>query len=476
MNGVLRNWYLLAILPMFFVASLPSGGTTVANGEPLQQAREYTASLLGDDPAPLWPLLGEDLRDVLGDVEGLRAVSRQLRDEFGSEQEILEERVSPQGGGFHYLRLARHERGDAPLAIELFVSDVGVIETLLASARSVLTLAPPLESPPLEPGRLPADDWIEALLQRAAMDMSLPSIVVGIRDADGRRFIAVGDTGDGRAPDEHTVFEVGSITKGLTGLLLARLIADGDVRADQPIGGLFPEDIPLSPRLAAITLEELATHHSGLSRLGTGPEMSARLSTDNPYAGSSVAEIFRDTAAVPDKAVEARHGYFAYSNLGMALLGQLLARATATDYPTLLDERVMTPLALGPLLLDPNQVRGRRAEGSRNGQPAASWHMDAYAPAGGWQASAAQLLELGERLLTDEPAWVADALRPRRSGGGEGIGLAWLHGSAGGRRIIWHNGGTGGFRSHLVSIPEERLVLVVLSNGVSELAPIVDAI
>src|SRR5690606_36461846 len=137
---------------------------------------------------------------------------------------------------------------------------------------------------PVESGRLPDDATVAAQLQAFVEKAgAAPGVVVGLHDAQGTRFLAWGDAGDGAPPDADTVFEAGSITKGLTRLLLAQMVAAGEVELEQPIGDLLPDGLELAPGLAAITLGELATHRSGLPRLASGPEMQARMTSDDPY-------------------------------------------------------------------------------------------------------------------------------------------------------------------------------------------------
>lgn len=356
-----------------------------------------------------------------------------------------------------------------PIAITWAIAPGGRIEgfQVAPAAPEEIAGAPPPQSS-LPPGKLPDDaavgERIQALI--AAKGIA-PGVVVALLDRDGPRIVAWGDAGDGRPPDADTVFEAGSITKGLTGLLLAQMIAAGEVAADQPVSGLVPARFKLSAQAGAITLEELAIHASGLPRLATGPEMQARMTSSDPYAGSTPEEIFADLARVTPETISAARGRFAYSNLGSALLGQLLAQAADQPFEVLLAERVFGPLELAAPVLDPDGVAGRRATGTQAGQPVPAWHLDAYAPAGAWQASARDLLALGERLLGREPAWVADALRKRDAPGhpGGGMGLAWHYAQIGDREVIWHNGGTAGSSSHLAVVPAEGLVVVVLANG-----------
>lgn len=429
----------------------------------LDQGREIAQLALGEDAASLWPRMGAQLQAAVGSAEGLTQVSTQVRSGFGAEQSVLDERIELLENGFHYRRVTRHALNPTALAVDVWMVD-GRIEGLR------LAPAPDFDSDaaaaPSTEGELPGSAGIQSRIEAMLADADEgASIVVAVRDRNGRRFIASGDAGDGAVPDEDTVFEAGSITKGLTGLLLAQMIDAGDVQADQTLGSLFPDDVALTPNLASITLEELATHRSGLPRLAGGDAMMARLYTDNPYAGSSVAEILADTAAVSDAQIDAQRGRHAYSNLGSALLGQLLARVAGGDFEQVLAERVFAPLALGPAWFRADQVRGRAAVGHSNGQLVTSWQLDAYAPAGAWRTTPSQLLTLGERLLASDPAWVDDALRVRANSEGPAVALAWYHGQAGQRATVWHNGATAGFASFLAIVPGEDLVVAVLANG-----------
>jgi len=318
------------------------------------------------------------------------------------------------------------------------------------------------------------DDAMLLQQARAYVDAArlAPGLVIGVLEADQTRFVAHGDSGHPRGtplgPD--SVFEIGSITKLTTALLLAQMVAAGEVEYDQRIVTLFPEDIVLSENLASITLEQLATHTSGLPRLALNPGTLWRgLFSDDPYAGSTPDEIFRAVAQTAATRLGER-GQYNYSNLGVALLGQLLARKLGDHFAVALEQRVFRPLGLpalplAPLAHDaPTFVQGH----TENFRPAASWNLDAYAPAGGLQASARQLLDFAATQLVAPADWVREAQRLRQpldAKSGRGAALGWAVQRLGTREVWWHNGGTGGFRTHLAIVPDERIALVVLSNG-----------
>lgn len=453
-----------------FVMSADAAGAdeNAARDAALAEGRALTAQFLAGDIDQLWSRFGGQLRSVIGSPAGLQGFSSQVREQLGAEEEVLQETVQRQGEITVYRRIGRWTLAPMPIAVTWAVGPDGRIEGFqVAPAPPEEPAADPAQAP-LQPGHLPDDESVAARLQAFVEQAgAAPGVVVGLHDARGTRYVARGNAGYGEPPDADTVFEAGSITKGLTGLLLARMAATGEVELDDPIGGLLPEGLELAPELAALTLEELAMHRSGLPRLASGPEMQARMTSDDPYAGSTPAEIFADLARVAPATVRAGRGRFAYSNLGMALLGQLLARSAGEPYESLIAAKVFEPLDLPAPVLDPDAVTGRRASGTQAGMPVPAWHLDAYAPTGAWQASVRDLVALGRRLLQSEPDWVAAALERHDLAGhpGTGMGLGWHHARVGDREIIWHNGGTAGCSSFLAVVPAEGLVVAVLANG-----------
>jgi CubicO group peptidase (beta-lactamase class C family) len=321
------------------------------------------------------------------------------------------------------------------------------------------------------PLTLPGDDSVRERLESFVRShRGAPGVVVGLVDAHGRRYVAWGSTGRGDGPrlSERTRFEVGSITKTFTGVLFADMLLRGEVRADQTVGEFFPPELPLANGVQKTTLESLATHTSGLPRIPIDPAMLARALSADPYDGTTPDTLFASVAALPNGLV-APTTTLAYSNLGYALLGQLLARRAGTDYEGLLRGRVLEPLGLAaidtriPTPLPIDLARGHDA----NGRPTAHWHAGAYAPAGALVATTAQMLDwVALHLNPQAPPAVLEALRVRRTFSTQrAIGLGWIHGRIGERRLIWHNGGTGGFRSFIGFLPDDGAGIVVLANG-----------
>ncbi len=261
-------------------------------------------------------------------------------------------------------------------------------------------------------------------------------------------------------------FEIGSISKGLTGLLLADMIESEEVGADTRLGTL----LPVSGALADVTLGQLATHTSGLpTQLPTlgqaGRNYWASLTAGNPYDGS----VQQRLDALSDVQLKAPAG--TYSNLGFELLGAALASAADTPYRDLLRQRILTPVGLrgatvpyADAELDDADLLGQTA----GGRSADAWLGEALAPAGGVRADIEEMAALTQQLLTGRAPGV-DALTPKVTADGTPTGWAWITqpSPSTGRSVTWHNGGTGGFTSFL-GIDQERRTGVVILSAVQE--------
>lgn len=323
---------------------------------------------------------------------------------------------------------------------------------------------------------VPSDaDIRKILIERIDIQKQSVGIVVGLVSPQGRRIIAHGHfgAGDPRPVDGETVYEIGSITKVFTGLLLADMVGRGDVRLDDPVAKYLPDGVTVPTRGGReITLVDLATHTSALPRL---PDNMAMTDPANPYADYPVERLYtflsgyqlpRDIGRV-----------YEYSNLGAGLLGHALARRAGTDYETLLRQRILSPLGLAStaIVLSP-QLRTRLAPGHDHDlRPAANWDLPTLAGAGALRATASDLLSFLEmttalRSTTLSPALTA-TLATRRAGAATRLetGLGWAITTGGRDEIIWHTGGTGGYQAFIGFLPASKLGVVVLSNSASTL-------
>ncbi len=305
------------------------------------------------------------------------------------------------------------------------------------------------------------------------------AVRAAVADPEGHRGLAVALVEDGRvrtaglgdrdpdgAPVEPgTPFEIGSVTKVLTGMLLAERAAAGAVRPDDPIASALPE---LAGATGDVTYAELSSHRSGLPRLAmSAPEfvriLWSSLTAGNPYARWDADRI---VAAAGDRKPGDGRGEVSYSNFGVALLGQALAARAGTGYPDLLDQRVLRPLGMTHTVVAGADLPAGRAVGSTaGGRVADPWVGGGYAPAGvGVWSTAEDLAHLvGAMLAGTAPG--ADAATPRFDEDDRNrVGYGWFTTRHGDREVVWHNGGTGGFRSYVGFERATGRGVVVLGN------------
>ena len=244
-------------------------------------------------------------------------------------------------------------------------------------------------------------------------------------------------------------FEIGSLSKGVTGLLYADAVERGEVDPATTLGDLLPLGrVPA----ADVRLASIATHRSGLPRLPSSVAPLRRTLAlwwrgANPY-GESLAELLDQARALPVGQPRPL-----YSNIGFELLGHALAAASGLGYADLVRDRLTVPLGMSgtyapatPARLRPTALSGR----GRTGRPRAPWTGEALAPAGGLRAPITDLARLAGALLDGTAPGLA-ALDPveELAGPAVRIGAAWITVEPRGREITWHNGGTGGFCSWL---------------------------
>lgn len=297
------------------------------------------------------------------------------------------------------------------------------------------------------------------------------TIVAGTIRGDEHR--VSGWAAAGAAPDGSTLFEIGSITKALTGVLLADLHLRGEVSLDDPLSRHLPSPAP-AWRHREPTLLELATHRSGLPNtpkpLGRR-ELAyvAGVRRRDPWADVGPDHYARLVRRESPRAAPGRR--FRYSSMGVALLGEALAARAGTAYEALLTERVLAPLAMASTTIAvPEELRPRLLGGhARRGRPRPPLE-DHLAPAGSVRSSADDMLRFLAACLSPpaEPPGPALALaqQPHAAiGRRRHVGLCWmLLDRPGGDRIVWHNGGTWGFRSFAGFAPARGTAGVALTN------------
>ncbi|MGE0398846.1 MAG: serine hydrolase domain-containing protein [Kofleriaceae bacterium] len=335
----------------------------------------------------------------------------------------------------------------------------------LASACSG-TAAPP--TIPSAPDRDPDGPHAAAVAAQVKpfIDAEVVSgIVVGLYDGGKREIYGFGTGPKGAPPNGTTLFEIGSITKVFTALLLADSVQRREVSLDTAVSDLLPPGVTVpSKDKQLITLQQLALHTSSLPRL---PPSLPTTATD-PYAAYTEEMLYRDL--IQTQLEHPPGTMISYSNFGYGLLGFALGRKIGGGYAKVMSERILRPLGLGDTYVAAPPGTPNRIQGTNDDLASMPfWNWDVLAGAGTMVSNVRDQLTLIDAEL-DAAAGGKSVLRaPMRltqesqldAASGPNVGLGWQIDREG---RYWHNGGTGGFHSFISFDPKTKRGVVVLAS------------
>jgi CubicO group peptidase (beta-lactamase class C family) len=301
------------------------------------------------------------------------------------------------------------------------------------------------------------------------------SAVVGVLRPSGRSIVAYQSKRGPYTvePGGDTIFEIASLTKVFTALLLADAVTRGAVQLDDPLSAFVPTGVKV-PEFSgrAITLADLATHTSGLplrpNNLNAAPD------APNKYAGYTLQQLY---AGLPEyRLAHAPGSQFEYSNLAFALLGQALAQQARQPFADLLRNRVTAPLGLSDTRFDDEPAAAdRRAQGhDLDLEPIGPTSNGALNPAGGLRSTANDLLQLLDLFLSgtgpgDLPQAARLMLTLDRPGDGSDtrMTLGWRRTVAHGETYYWSHGSGDGSRAFMGFNPGRGVAVVALADAAS---------
>ncbi len=274
--------------------------------------------------------------------------------------------------------------------------------------------------------------------------------------------------GSGVKPDAKTLFQIGSITKTFVGVQLADLARRGLVSLDDPIELYLPVDVR-APAWGGrkITLGDLATHYSGLPGLAGDFVSSPEGVCGDAYTLERLwrwLDGFRLQRSPGER--------YEYSNVGLAILGHLLANVYGKSWEASCLDEICLPLGMADtrVALRPEQLR-RVCQGHRPDlDPVRQEELGAMAPGGALLSTVDDLLLYGRAHLGLLPTRLLpamqDALAARRSAGGPAmnVALCWFRVALPTGNVAFYEGGTLGFNSFLILDPEKKTGLVLLCN------------
>ncbi|MFA9452825.1 MAG: serine hydrolase domain-containing protein [Candidatus Aminicenantaceae bacterium] len=312
-------------------------------------------------------------------------------------------------------------------------------------------------------------DEVKENIQQRIDHGTAVGIVVGFIDEKGNREYFSSGTmalSSERPVDEDSVYEIGSISKVFTGILLADMVLKGELELGDLVEGHLPEAVVVPSRNGAkITLEHLATHTSALARMPTNFRPA---DPSNPYADYTVEDMYEFisgytlTRDIGEK--------YEYSNLGMGLLGHILGLGAGMGYEQLMKERICDVLEMDSTVITfTEELQERLARGHNTAGEVSGWDIPTLAGAGAIRSTARDMLTFLAANMGLKRTPLSDAMDMSHeerveAGRDMSIGLAWHIQDNGKTRIVWHNGGTGGYRTFCGFIKKEKIGVVVLSN------------
>jgi CubicO group peptidase (beta-lactamase class C family) len=294
-------------------------------------------------------------------------------------------------------------------------------------------------------------------------------IVVGFIDTQGKKeyFSHGTSTKNGDEPvNENSVYEIGSISKVFTCIALADMVLKGELSLDDPAETYLPETVKMPSRNGnKITLEHLAANNSALPRM---PYNFRPKDLSNPYADYTVENMYDFLSAYTLQRDVGET--YEYSNLGMGLLGHILSLKAGMDYEQLIAERICHVLGMEDTMITLTEdMKERLAKGHNPAGEVPNWDIPTLAGAGALRSTANDMLTfLGANMGIgrSRSSLAMDMTHEPRMDAGKSmkVGLGWHIRDNGKTQIIWHNGGTGGYRTFCGFIKDEKIGTVILSN------------
>jgi CubicO group peptidase (beta-lactamase class C family) len=361
---------------------------------------------------------------------------------------------------------ATWKQGGGPLAIVL-TRQASAIE----AEATKIALDPAMDPVDVEKIQSVMDADLKAALASGELAPATEGgVTIGVFEHGVRKVFSYG------AAKPDSIFEIGSVSKTFTGLILAQMVQQKKARLDEPVRALLPAGTVTPPASGAeITLVDLSAQRSGLPRM---PDNFKSADPTNPYADYDAKALYefvgKHGVAMPAKPE------VGYSNVGVGLLGQALANRAGSTYEALLRKEVTGPLGMRDTGITLTPAMKARFVAGHDGdhKPAHAWDLTALAGAGAIRSTAADMLTyLAAQLHPDHlpatarataegktlaAAITASHLPQDDAGDGMHIALNWLRIDATGS--YWHNGATGGYSAYAWFNPEKDAALVVLSN------------
>lgn len=316
------------------------------------------------------------------------------------------------------------------------------------------------------------DEEVDSLARSYIKGKHGIGLCVGVLQGGKTYFYGYGETakGNGTAPGATTLFEIGSITKTFTATILGMAVVTGKVSLDDSVNKYLPDSIPLLQYDGRIMkLKDLANHTSGLPRMPSN-FFAPVVDLQDPYRNYTVQKLYQFLVHTH---LSRRPGsQYEYSNLAAGLLGVILGEVYQLSYEELILRYICQPLDMRNTRVVIRKedsisfAKGYDPGGNYN----SPWNLaPAFAGAGALRSTAQDMLKYAQGNLGEVQGNLGKAILlthdPTFSQGDIELGLGWHYLQPGEGKVLFHNGGTGGFRTYLAIHPGKKFAVVMLANS-----------
>lgn len=356
----------------------------------------------------------------------------------------------------------------AIVAMYISLDSAGKLETFLFQPYKTEQAGPVKKSVTDNALSTPLDKKIEDIMQPFMFESKTVGLSIGVLKDGKTYFYNYGETkkGDGQIPSAENIYEIGSITKTFTGILLAKAIVEKKISLTDPVNKFLPKNIPVI-KFGNDTLKivHLANHSSGLPPL---PDNFKPAGWDNPYREYDEKKLleYLAHAALSRKPGEK----FEYCNLAVGLLGYILEKTNKMPYEKMVSAFIISKAGVTDtrqFLLKKDSalfVQGYNESILPNSQ----WDFKALAAAGCLRSNTADMLKYAALQFggADENLQKAIGLSHQATfnAGVQKIALNWFIQNWGWGDVLFHGGQTGGYKSFLAVNPVTKNAVIILSN------------
>jgi len=318
-------------------------------------------------------------------------------------------------------------------------------------------------------GQIPMNS-IKAIIEKEVANKRSKSIIVGIVDANGRYIVSAGikSDADPTAPDANTMYELGSIGKLFTTLLLAEMSLKNELNYNDPVSKHLPKHVKVPSRNGKeISLLHLATHRSGLARMPFNMDPKDLENPTADYTSEQLYDCISNTELNRD--IDSK---WSYSNIGYGLLGQALMQVSGKSFDALTKQKITNVLNMKSTMIEltPKVKKNMAAPYFVVGYPTKNWQNPAMQGSGASSSNMDDMLTFAAANagLIKSDLWPAMELTHQKQGlkdGNDGfITMGWTIMHEGANDILWKDGGTGGYRTFIGIDKKQKYGLVILSN------------